>query len=244
MSGRSASRASATAPTSSSPSMCARARRPSARSLTSDSVGGRNEAHHGGFTDDRRHFWAAGLVDQQDLHLRCGERSGQPEARQDDRRLRGEDRRGGRAARRLCAAGAHDDPERCPTRDGDRPHRARRIFQPGRFHRHPLAADGRGCKRAPRSASSPTATATTLRVLPRKNVMLTSSFTGLRELHARRSARWRSDPEAMKKFGQTHGPLGFPCPYAEEGVPCSRRAAGSTLGLGRRIRSTPSPPPP
>ena len=25
------------------------------------SVGGRNEAHHSGFTDDRRHLWAAGL---------------------------------------------------------------------------------------------------------------------------------------------------------------------------------------
>ena len=25
------------------------------------SVGGRHEAHHGGFTDDRRYFWAAGL---------------------------------------------------------------------------------------------------------------------------------------------------------------------------------------
>src|SRR5690606_27577526 len=26
-----------------------------------DSVGGQHEAHHGGFTDDRRFFWAAGL---------------------------------------------------------------------------------------------------------------------------------------------------------------------------------------
>jgi hypothetical protein len=28
-----------------------------------DSVGGRGEAHHGGFADDRRHFWVAGLAD-------------------------------------------------------------------------------------------------------------------------------------------------------------------------------------
>jgi selenium-binding protein 1 len=27
------------------------------------SVGGRHEVHHGGFTDDRRHFWAGGLAD-------------------------------------------------------------------------------------------------------------------------------------------------------------------------------------
>jgi methanethiol oxidase len=31
--------------------------------IGSASVGGRHEAHHGGFTDDRRHFWAAGLSD-------------------------------------------------------------------------------------------------------------------------------------------------------------------------------------
>jgi len=29
--------------------------------IDSDSVGGRHEAHHGGFTDDRRHFWVSGL---------------------------------------------------------------------------------------------------------------------------------------------------------------------------------------
>src|SRR5436853_6924237 len=29
--------------------------------LNSVSVDGRNEAHHGGFTDDRRHIWLAGL---------------------------------------------------------------------------------------------------------------------------------------------------------------------------------------
>jgi len=31
--------------------------------IASTSVGGRHEAHHGGFTDDRRHFWVAGLDD-------------------------------------------------------------------------------------------------------------------------------------------------------------------------------------
>jgi selenium-binding protein 1 len=29
--------------------------------ISSASVGGRHEAHHGGFTEDRRHFWAGGL---------------------------------------------------------------------------------------------------------------------------------------------------------------------------------------
>jgi len=31
--------------------------------ISSISVGGRHEAHHGGFTDDRRYFWAGGLDD-------------------------------------------------------------------------------------------------------------------------------------------------------------------------------------
>src|SRR5262245_31437958 len=31
--------------------------------VDSVSAGGRGEAHHGGFTDDRRHFWAARLDD-------------------------------------------------------------------------------------------------------------------------------------------------------------------------------------
>jgi len=29
--------------------------------IDTDSVGGRHEAHHGGLTDDRRHYWVAGL---------------------------------------------------------------------------------------------------------------------------------------------------------------------------------------
>src|SRR6476646_826446 len=29
--------------------------------IDTDSVGGRNEAHHGGLTDDRRQYWVAGL---------------------------------------------------------------------------------------------------------------------------------------------------------------------------------------
>ena len=33
------------------------------RVISSKSVGGRHEAHHGGFTDDRRELWLAGLDD-------------------------------------------------------------------------------------------------------------------------------------------------------------------------------------
>jgi methanethiol oxidase len=33
--------------------------------VSSTSVGGRHEAHHGGLSDDRRHFWGGGLADNQ-----------------------------------------------------------------------------------------------------------------------------------------------------------------------------------
>jgi len=38
--------------------------------ISTVSVGGRNEAHHGGFTDDRRQLWLAGLENSRGLHFR------------------------------------------------------------------------------------------------------------------------------------------------------------------------------
>ena len=38
-------------------------RRDFGKVVSSVSVGGRHEAHHGGFTDDRRYLWAGGLDD-------------------------------------------------------------------------------------------------------------------------------------------------------------------------------------
>src|SRR6185503_2661413 len=35
----------------------------SGKVVSSTSVGGRHEAHHGGLTDDRRHLWLAGIDD-------------------------------------------------------------------------------------------------------------------------------------------------------------------------------------
>ena len=48
--------------------------------ISSASVDGRNEAHHGGFTDDRRQLWLAGLDTSKHLYLRRPHRSGETEA--------------------------------------------------------------------------------------------------------------------------------------------------------------------
>ena len=80
MSGRSASKVSATA----SDKLVTVDVKPGSptygKVINSVSVGGRNEAHHGGFTDDRRQLWLVGPGEQQDLHLRRPHRSGEAEA--------------------------------------------------------------------------------------------------------------------------------------------------------------------
>ena len=171
------------------------------KAIKSVSVGGRHEAHHGGFTDDRRQFWAAGLSDSQDLHLRRRERPRRAEARQDHRRLRREERRRRRPARRLCAARPHADPE--PVEQGTRPGRAALVeySNDGDYiatHWLPTDKDPKGAK-IEKVADGYGYDA---RVLPRKNVMLTSSFTGL-ENYMRPFGELVKDAEAMKKFGQT-----------------------------------------
>jgi methanethiol oxidase len=74
-----------------------------------DSVGGQHEAHHGGFTDDRRFFWVAGLDTNQIFIFDVATDPGNPEAREDHHRLHREERRRRRPAWRLRAARPDDD---------------------------------------------------------------------------------------------------------------------------------------
>ena len=53
--------------------------------IDTDLVGGRNEAHHGGLTDDRRQYWVAGIEFEQNLHLRHCYRSLEPQTCEDHR---------------------------------------------------------------------------------------------------------------------------------------------------------------
>jgi hypothetical protein len=81
-----------------------------------------------------------GARGQQDLRLRRRERPGEPGARADDRRLRGDLGRGGGAARRLCAARADADPG-AVEQGRQRADGARGVFQRRRLDRDALAAD-------------------------------------------------------------------------------------------------------
>jgi methanethiol oxidase len=75
------------------------------------------------------------------------------------------------------------------------------IQQRRRLHRHALAADAR-TRPGLEGAEFADGYGYDARVLPRKNVMLTTSFTGWKNLHApfRRTVQ---DAEAMKQFGNS-----------------------------------------
>lgn len=165
-----------------------------------DSVGSRNEAHHGGFTDDRRQFWAAGLdtstififdvaSDPADPKLvktidDFTEKSGGVVGPHGAYALPGrmmipalsnKDGTGRTAIVEYSNHGDYITTHWMPTAD-----EAKDL--PGGEH-----ADGYGYD---------------VRVLPHKNVMLTSSFAG-RENYMRPFGEVAGDPEAMKKFGNS-----------------------------------------
>jgi selenium-binding protein 1 len=165
-----------------------------------DPVGGRGEAHHGGFTDDRRFFWAADLDDSKIYIFDVATNPANPK----------------------LVKTIDDFVEKSGGAAG--PHGAYAL--PGRMLISTLSNKDRDGRAAlveytndvnyitthwlPTNEKSGGATIEKIadgygydaRVLPRKNVMLTSSFTGL-ENYMRPLGEVIKDPEAMKKFGQT-----------------------------------------
>jgi selenium-binding protein 1 len=165
------------------------------------SVGGRHEAHHGGFTDDRRYFWASGLDTSKifvfDVHSDPAKprltktihdfvtASGGVVGPHTIYALPG----------RMLIAGLSN------ARDHSGPTGMVEYTNDGTYittHWMPIAgktlgaavekvADGYGYD---------------VRVLPRRNVMLTSSFTGWSN-YMMDFGQMLKDPEAMKRFGQT-----------------------------------------
>jgi methanethiol oxidase len=169
--------------------------------IHSASVGSRNEAHHGGFTDDRRQLWLAGLetsrififdVHSDRAHPRLirtienftkvtGGAAGPHGAYALPGRvlipcLSNERDRGGRTAlAEFSNDGDFIATHWFPTKD-------QALCIPGAEF-----ADGYGYD---------------ARVLPRKNVLLTSSFTGLKN-YTRNFADLVNDPAAMQQFGSS-----------------------------------------
>jgi selenium-binding protein 1 len=165
------------------------------------SVGGRHEAHHGGFTDDRRYFWAAGLDTSKVFIFDVHTDPAKPRLHktvhdfvQTSGGVVGPHTVYALPGRMLIAALSN-------ARDHSGPSALVEYTNDGRYittHWMPTStkpngaviekvADGYGYD---------------VRVLPRKNVMLTSSFTGWSN-YMMDFGQMLKDPEAMKRFGQT-----------------------------------------
>lgn len=169
--------------------------------IHSHSVGSRNEAHHGGFTDDRRQLWLAGLETSRififDVHTdpahpaltktidNFTEATGGAVGPHGAYALPGRvlvpclsnaaDLGGRTALAEFSNEGDYIATHWFPTKE-------QALNIPGMEF-----ADGYGYD---------------ARVLPRKNVMLTTSFTGWKN-YTRSFADVVSDPQAMKEFGSS-----------------------------------------
>jgi methanethiol oxidase len=164
------------------------------------SVGGRHEAHHGGFTDDRRELWLSGLDTSHIFIFDVATNPGRPRLKKtitDFERTTGvagphgfyalpgrmlvpclsnaKDKGGRTAIVEYSNDGRHISTHWMPTKENPRGAEGAEV------------ADGYGYD---------------ARVLPRKNVMLSSSFTGWKN-YMRPFGELVQDSEAMKHFGQT-----------------------------------------
>jgi methanethiol oxidase len=165
-----------------------------------DSVGSRNEAHHGGFTDDRRQFWAAGLDTSTIFIFDVASDPSNPTLVTTINDF--EEKTGGIAG----PHGAYALPGRMlipalSNKDGTGRTAIVEYSNQGDFiatHWIPTAAEAKDIP----GGEFADGYGYDARVLPRKNVMLTSSFAG-RENYMRPLGELMADAEAMAKFGNS-----------------------------------------
>ena len=169
--------------------------------IHSVSVGGRNEAHHGGFSDDRRHFWVGGLDTNRififDVHTDPAkprlamtiddfvEASGGVVGPHTFYALPG----------RMMISGLSND------RDHGGVTALVEYTNDGEYittHWMPTDASPRGAE----VETLADGYGYDVRALPRRNVMLTSSFTGWSN-YMMDFGQMLQDEAAMKRFGQT-----------------------------------------
>jgi selenium-binding protein 1 len=170
--------------------------------LNSLSVGGRNEAHHSGLTDDRRYLWAGGLDTNKififDVHSDPAKPTLHKTIKNFVRKSGG-------------VVGPHTH-YALPGRmlitglSNNKDHGGRTAMveytNDGKYvatHWMPTDDDLGGAVKTGKIADG---YGYDVRVLPRRNVMLTSSFTGWNN-YMMDFGKMLSDPEAMKHFGNT-----------------------------------------
>ena len=165
-----------------------------------DSVGGQHEAHHGGFTDDRRFFWAAGLDTSQIFIFDVATDPANPQLVKTITDFT--EKSGGVVGPhgayalpgRMMISGLSNDKGTGETAMVEYSNEGEYIAT----HWMPTAKDPRGAE----NGEAADGYGYDARVLPRKNVMLTSSFTG-RNNYMRAFGEVAGDAEAMKQMGST-----------------------------------------
>ena len=165
------------------------------------SVGGRHEAHHGGFTDDRKHFWAAGLDSSKVFVFDVRSHPARP------KHVRTISDLPAKSGGAIGPHGAYALPGRvlipCLSNSKDKSGRTALVeySNEGEYlatHWMPTKEDARGAA----GAEFADGYGYDARVLPRKNVMLSSSFTGA-ENYMRPFGELVQDAAALKRVGNT-----------------------------------------
>ena len=169
--------------------------------VSSVSVEGRNEAHHAGFTDDRRQLWCAGLENSRVFIFDVHTDPSKPKL------TKTIDNFAETTGGAVGPHGAYALPGRvlipCLSNAKDKGGRTALVeySNDGNYimtHWLPTKDDARGAA----GAQFADGYGYDARVLPRKNALLTSSFTGWNN-YTMDFGKMTSDPEAMKHFGQT-----------------------------------------
>ena len=169
--------------------------------VSSVSVEGRNEAHHAGFTDDRRQLWCAGLENSRVFIFDVHTDPSKPKL------TKTIDNFAETTGGAVGPHGAYALPGRvlipCLSNAKDKGGRTALVeySNDGNYimtHWLPTKDDARGAA----GAQFADGYGYDARVLPRKNALLTSSFTGWNN-YTMDFGKMTSDSEAMKHFGQT-----------------------------------------
>lgn len=163
-------------------------------------VAGRNEAHHGGFTDDRRQLWLSGLSTSKIFIFDVCSNPARP------RLVKTIENFAQLTGGAIGPHGVYALPGRvlipCLSNANDRGGRTALVEfnNDGDF----ITTHWMPARKAPDLAGSEFADGYNYdaRVLPRKNVMLSTSFTGWLN-YTREFGDLVQDPEAMKKFGNS-----------------------------------------
>ena len=169
--------------------------------ISSSSVEGRNEAHHGGFTDDRRQLWLAGLDTSRVFIFDVHTDPAKPQL------VKTIDNFAETTGGAIGPHGAYALPGRVliPCLSNAKDHSGKTALveygNDGNYiatHWLPTKDDAWGAA----GGNLADGYGYDARVLPRKNALLTSSFTGWNN-YMMDFAKLTADPEAMKHFGST-----------------------------------------